>query len=414
MGFKHIFVIDLLQGPPGRDVRILCWLFSRPRHHGRLVFLLVGDSIGSIQVVAESSKVPCWLELKCLKPESSLVVFGSLALNSNGSTEIVAKNAEIISKATELLHPDIRNAGASLLDSRNTDSLLSHRHLYLRNPLVIALNDYRSQSFSAIHEWFKLHRFVDISTPLITPSILYEPNSAIHTSNVKSNRSLFLSQCAGSYLEVASHAHERVYNLGPSFRNESRTSRHLMKYWHIKAELCSGEMHDIMDLVEIFLRDVFEAIREPTRMISALLGTVPPIIKIPFPRITYREALTLLNVKGHDITFGQNVSKPAEDLLTDHFGGPIWLTHKPRALEPFPYQLCATDQNLTMTADLISSGGFGEICGVAEESFTKEQLETRLKEKGKLEMQAVYGWVLKSRSFGMVPHTALVLGLSVF
>jgi len=144
-----------------------------------------------------------------------------------------------------MLHPHIQHAGLSILASQNTDVLLSHRHLYLRNPLILALNLYRSQCFSAVHEWFKAHQFIEISAPLITPSILYKPSSAIHISNLKTTKSLFLSQCAGFYLEAAAHAHERVYNLGPSFRNESRTNRHLMEYWHIKAELCSGEMKDI-------------------------------------------------------------------------------------------------------------------------------------------------------------------------
>lgn len=126
--------------------------------------------------------------------------------------------------------------------NHSTDKLLASRHLYLRNPLIMALNLYRSKFMFATHEWFRNHQFVDISAPLITPSLLYEPKSAIHISNLKTNKPLYLSQCPGFYLEAAAHAHERVYNLGPSFRNESRTNRHLMEYWRIKAEPCSGQM----------------------------------------------------------------------------------------------------------------------------------------------------------------------------
>lgn len=98
-------------------------------------------------------------------------------------------------------------------------------------------------------------------------------------------------------------------------------------------------------------------------------------------------------------------------MLTKHFDGPVWITHKPRELEPFPYSVYPADDNLTMTADLISSNGFGEICGVAEKSFTREELELRLKEKNKLDPLNIYGWVLESRDFGMVPHTAFGMGL---
>lgn len=409
-GFKHEFVSDLHKGVAGNKVhRLICWVVRRPRDHGAILFLDLGDSTGSIQAVAKKSTTPSWTELKTLTVESSLDVSGSLSF-SNGTAEIILETTSIISKSTKLLHPEIRKLDVEILANNNTDKVLASRHLYLRNPLILALNSYRSNFFSVIHQWFKDNKFVDISAPLITPSILYEPNSAIHLANLKSNKTLFLSQCAGFYLEAAAHAHERVYNLGPSFRNESRTNRHLMEYWHIKAELCSGRMTDIMDLVEIFLRDIADGLAAFTDELTNMMGTKGPQIQIPFARITYIEAVLLLNEKEFPITFGQNISKQAESILADHFNGPLWITHKPRELEPFPYCICPDDERLTMTADLISSGGFGEICGVAEKSFTREEIETRMKEKGKMEQMDIYAWVLESRDFGMVPHTAFGMG----
>lgn len=337
-----------------------------------------------------------------------MTVSGALAI-ANGSAEIILEKICIISKSTRLLHPEIRKLDMDILANHNTDKVLASRHLYLRNPLILALNLYRSRFFSVIHDWFKDNRFVGINAPLITPSILYEPNSAVHLTNLKSNKTLFPSQSAGFYLEAA-HAHERVYNLGPSFRNESRTNRHLMEYWQIKAELCSGQMSDIVDLVEVFLQDISASLTPFTEELTNMTGTKPPRISLPFKRITYMEALALLNEKNLALAFDQNISKNAENLLTDHFQGPLWITHKPRELEPFPYCVCPEDDRLTMTADLISSGGFGEICGVAEKSFTREELETRMKEKGKMEQIDIYSWVLDSRDFGMVPHTAFGMG----
>ncbi|KAK7959269.1 uncharacterized protein PG986_004123 [Apiospora aurea] len=371
-GFKHVFVSDLQKGAPGQEISLQCWLFSRPRHHGGVLFLPIGDSSGSIQAVALQSEMAGWSELKSIKPETSLQLSGILSPGRNGSLEIALRQASIISKATGMINPDIRKAGLDILEATNTDHVLSHRHLYLRNPLIHGLNLYRSHCFSAVHEWLKAHQFVDFSAPLVTPSILYEPSSAIHISNLKARKPLFLSQCAGFYLEAAAHAHDRVYNLGPSFRNESRTNRHLMEYWHIKAELCSGGLDDIICLVEIFLRDIFEAVHGHTETVTALLGTKSPVIRVPFARITYREAIKLLVSLGLEISFSQNISSKAERLLTEHFHGPVWVTHKPRALEPFPYCINPVDDELTMTADLISPDGFGEICGVAEKSFTRE------------------------------------------
>jgi len=409
-GFKHVFIRDLHQTPIRDHANgILCWLQSRPRHHGKLVFLSVVDSTATIQVVAEQSKVSNWNELATLWPETSLIISGSVEPR-NRAVEINAAEVLIVSKATKSVHPEIRKADSNLLKSHNSDKLLSSRHLYLRNPLILSLNVFRSKMFYTIRQWFEENEFVDFSAPLITPSILYEPSAAIHISNLHTAKTLFLSQCAGFYLEAGAHAHERVYNLGPSFRNESRTNRHLMEYWHIKAELCSGSMDDIIDLVEIFLRDVSQAMEKQGAEVSAMLGRTYPCLKPPFQRITYRDAMTLLREIKFDIAFGQNISTDAEHSITDHFGGPVWITHKPRSLEPFPYSICHSDNELSMTADLIAPDGFGEICGVAEKSFTREALEVRLKEKGKQDMMDTYGWVLESRDFGMVPHTAFGMG----
>lgn len=252
--------------------------------------------------------------------------------------------------------PSIRTTNKEILTSKYFDAGLKARHIYLRNPLLAAINVFRSKMFFEMRE---RHRFVDFSAPIITPSILYEPSSAIHISNLKESRPLYLSQCAGFYLEAGAHAHERVYNLGPSFRNESRTNRHLMEYWHIKAELCSGDMDDIISLVEVFIRDIAQAVKQTGEVVCALLESNYPAINIPFERITYREAVKLLQSHGQSIAFGANISKSREDKLTELFSGPVWITHKPRNLEPFPYCVDGSDSELTLTADLIAPGGFG-------------------------------------------------------
>ncbi|KAL8969364.1 MAG: hypothetical protein Q9197_004384 [Variospora fuerteventurae] len=172
-GFKHVFVRDLLDGPPDRDIHILCWLKSRPRDLSAMLFLPVCDSTGTIQVVVEKSKISYWAEIRAWKAESSMIISGTVQA-CRGSREIVAQEVAIVSRSNRLLHPEIRKLDRELLANYNTDSLLASRHLYLRNPLLVALNSYRSKFMFCIHQWFRDHQFVDFSAPLITPSLLYE------------------------------------------------------------------------------------------------------------------------------------------------------------------------------------------------------------------------------------------------
>jgi asparaginyl-tRNA synthetase len=62
-----------------------------------------------------------------------------------------------------------------------------------------------------------------------------------------------------------------------------------------------------------------------------------------------------------------------------------------------------------MTADLIAPDGFGEICGVAEKSYTLAELDERLTEKGK-DGVLEYGWIREMRNYGLVPHVAFGMG----
>jgi asparaginyl-tRNA synthetase len=421
-GFKHLFIAEILTSPINSQVNFLAWVVSRPRSFGQLVFVDVVDSSGRVQVVVElhrfsRSNNPTAISL--LRPESSVYVQGTIiAQGASGlNIEIRAHAIEVISAATAIaIEPPIRGHSQDVLSPQLTDKILSNRHLYLRNPILLSIGKFRSEVLFSMRKWFHSQSFLDISTPIITSSILYEPRSAISiTGPVESNKPLFLSQCAGFYLEAAAHAHERVYNLGPSFRNESRTNRHLMEYWHVKAELTSGKLDDIMSLVEIFLRDIRSDCEWFGIQTASLLGNVfPEDFSLPFPRITYVEAQAYLSTRDEAFQFGQNISNHHERMLTEQFcsrgNSPLWITHKPRVLEPFPYAIHPHDTRLTMTADLVAPDGFGEICGVAEKSYRLSDLHERLKEKG-MDGRKEYEWVRDMRHYGMVPHVAFGMGL---
>jgi asparaginyl-tRNA synthetase len=399
------------------------WVAFRPRCIGKIIFLDIADSSGRIQVVVDMrhlSQSCDWATIRSLRPESSIYVHGTVALGGTGeqsakTVEVHASAIDVISIATGRIDPSPRLENLVVLEPQHTDKVLANRHLYLRNPTLLAIGNLRSKMFHSIRNWFHSRLFVDISAPLITPSILYEPTSAITLSGLLDDtKPLFLSQCAGFYLEAAAHAHERVYNLGPSFRNESRTNRHLMEYWHIKAELASGTLDGVMSLVEVFLRDIRDHCGSLGSHTASLLGnSFPGAFTLPFPRITYIEAYKYLSTTMQPIEFGQNISTQQERMLTDRFcshkGSPLWITHKPRVLEPFPYAIHSIDSRLSMTADLISPNGFGEICGVAEKSYHLSDLDERLKEKGKTGLEE-YAWVRDMRKYGMVPHVAFGMG----
>ena len=412
---KTVYDVNLqTQVSVGSDNILLGWVKSR-RGHKNLVFLDVCDSTGFIQVVVDKDQVSNEIfEIAQKIPlESSIRVEGTIAervKNQITSREIVAKTIKIIGTASRNLSPQPRS-NIDIFDSSLADHLLKNRHLYLRNAKVMAILRFRHVVMGVVQQWFRENGFIEITAPVLTPLPLYDDGTAI--SVTVDDQKIYLTQCVGFYLESAVHAFERVYNIGPSFRGEeSRSKRHLMEYWHIKAEVAFGDLEDIISFVESLISYTVEHCQSESSFLIEALGTGLNIdgLAVPFPRISYRDAVSKLKQQGVQFEFGESLGSDEEAILSSEFQTPFWVTGIPRKIEPFPYVIDQNDIEVTRTADLIASRGYGELLGVAEKITDFSMLEERMKEKGKFGNEQ-YDWLTELREFGCVPHIGFGMGV---
>lgn len=408
---KMVYVEDLLRQSSGIDVYLSGWLKSR-RESGGIVFLDICDSTGVIQSVCEeNSLLPKVFEAaKRASLESAVKVRGLLCERQNRQKEIHVTEFSVIAEDTLNLSPQPRKR-ISVFDESMADHLLRNRHIYLRNPQIMAILRFRSSLMAFVREWFQKNRFLEIDAPILTAVPLYEDGSALKLD--VHGESVFLTQCVGYYLEAAVHAFERVYNMGPSFRGEeSRSRRHLMEYWHIKAEIAFAGLDDIIRLVEEIIHEVTNRCQNELADIPRMLETSLCLdgLNPPFPRIRYEDAVKRLQGRGFDIVFGKGLGSAEEAELSKDFQNPFWVTGIPRCIEPFPYVIDQDDSRITRVADLIASNGFGELLGVAEKISDPNMLAERMEEKGRLRDER-YEWVRDVHRSGCVPHAAFGMGL---
>lgn len=408
---KNVYISDIHQMSLGDNITLYGWISGR-RKSKKILFLDIADSTGSIQVVIEKSIVgEAIFEQYCSATlESSVIVRGVIQHGRNNDNEILVKKLEIIEEATLQLSP-LPRSDFDVFDPKHTEQLLKYRHIYLRNPKIMAIIRFRSKLMSIVRDWFHKNKFMEFDAPILTPTPLYDGSTAL-SINVH-GEDVFLSQCAGFYLEAAAHAFERIYNMGPSFRGEeSRSKRHLMEYWHIKAEMTFGDREDIIALVEDILGYIVQQCQAQCQDVFDILGTQLCVdgIKSPFPRITHEDAVIYLKKKGFDADFDQGVSTAEEVELSKLYDSPFWLVGIPRTVEPFPYAIDPNDSRITMVADLIASNGCGELLGVAEKIYRPAMLDERLEEKGKL-TEPRYQFVRDVHQAGCVPHIAFGMGL---
>lgn len=406
---KEQYIKDIRGMDNDAEVTLFGWVKGK-RRHGNVAFLDITDSTGLIQVVANKSiGTEAFDVFKKVNYEAAIEIAGVLTRN-NSNIEIHAKSIKVIGDATKQFSPRPRS-DFDIFHPSLTDHLLKNRHAYIRNPKIMAILHFRHILMSHMREWFNKNRFIEIDAPILTPIPLYEDGSAmgitVHDENV------FLTQCVGYYLEAAVHAFERVYNIGPSFRGEeSRSKRHLMEYWHIKAELAFGNREDIISLVESIISYLTKKCHEDGQEIFKTLGVEMCMdgLKVPFARISYEDAIKHLKNEGVDIEYGKGLGSKEEEILSKLYDGPFWVVGIPRCIEPFPYCIDQDDNRITMVADLIASNGYGELLGVAEKIHDYDMLSERMQEKGKLD-DSRYEWIREVHQMGCVPHIAFGMGV---
>ncbi|MBY0473370.1 asparagine--tRNA ligase [Patescibacteria group bacterium] len=408
---KQLYVRDINNRAANVDVSLQGWLRAR-RRSGDILFLDVVDSTGLIQCVLERSRATKELFslARHVKPESAIEVCGTVVSHANKPREISVKSLTVIGTSDLSISPSPRS-DFDIFDPKLTDHLLSNRHLYLRNPKIMAILQFRSMLTTCVRRWFEDQSFMEFDAPILTMLPLYDDGSAMGID--VHGDSAFLTQCVGFYLEAAVHAFERVYHMGPSFRGEeSRSKRHLMEYHHIKAEIAFANLEDVIRIVESLISHISNHCSMHGDKIFTTLGVQMCLdgIKTPFSRISYEDAVEHLRTKGFDIVFGKGLGSAEEAELATLFNGPFWITGIPRAVEPFPYCIDQAQPALTRVADLIASNGYGELLGVAEKIHTIEMLDERLAEKGK-GGDSRYDWIREVHQAGCVPHAAFGMGV---
>lgn len=409
-------VSDFLQAPAdGASVVLYGWVKNR-RRHNHVIFLDVTDTSGTIQCVVESTDSGNFEIARHLNQETSVMITGTLVDTGREKKPRELKVQEIkVLGVSEINISPYPRGNIDILDPRLQEQLLDKRHFYLRNEKLAAILKFRHLLTRVVHQWFHDNGYIEIHAPVLTPTPLYDDRTAM-SLNVH-GQEVFLTQCVGFYLEQAVHSFEKIYNIGPSFRaEESRSKRHLMEYWHIKAELAFVDYEDMISVVEKFISEVSAAcIREGSKL-AEIIGNemCDDGLKVPFPRIDYVEAVEWLKTQGFEFEFGKSLGSEEEAKLCERFGGtPFWVVGIPRSIEPFPYVIDSADIRRTKTADLIASRGFGELLGIAEKIPNLSMLDERLAEKGKAG-DPRYEWLRDLRQYGCVPHGGFGMGLERF
>ncbi len=286
--------------------------------------------------------------------------------------------------------------------------LLDLRHLHIRSKELVAIMKVKDSVLSASREWFREHEFFEVTPPIIISSAC-EGGSTLFELKYFEDKA-FLSQSAQLYLESLIFGLEKVYSITPSFRAEkSRTTRHLAEYWHIEGEMAWMGLYEMIDMLEELVCYICNKVAEERPAEIKLVGGDPEYfknLKAPFPRITYDEAVKILQADGFEFNEGDDFGTHEERQLSTHYDKPLFITEYPAEVKAF--YMRGAGNGKVLNVDMIAPKGFGEIIGASERETDLAVLEERIRKQG--EDPSKYAWYLDLRRYGSVPHSGFGMG----
>jgi len=404
---KEEFFIRDASAHVGEKVTIRGWVYNT-RGHGKVKFLIVRDGTGFMQAVLVDGECDArsFDLFDNLTQESSIIVQGTVREEPRaiGGYEMSLDNLKIVQIAEEYpIQPK----------EHGVEFLLDHRHLWLRSKIQWAIIRVRDALVYNIRNYFQEKGFVLIDSPILTGSIGEEGQTLFETEYFDLGKA-YLSQSGQLYLEAAIYAHNRVFCFGPTFRAEkSKTRRHLTEFWMVDVEEAFYDNEENMDLQEDFVREIVKRTIEMRKPELELLERdtehLLSLVDGQFVRISYDEAVKLLEENGSSTRWGDDISGADETIISEHFDKPVFIYDYPRRIKAFYMKEHPERDDLVKCADLIAPEGYGEIIGGSQREDDIDKLVTRIKEE-KLPEDA-YKWYLDLRRYGSVPHSGFGLGV---
>ena len=405
------------------------------RSSNQFGFLSINDGtfFTPLQVVYEADNLANFTEISKVHLAAGVTVRGTLALTPEAKQPFEIKAKEIVVEADS-------QSDYPLQKKRHTMEFMREiAHLRPRSNTFSAVYRVRSIVAYAIHKFFQEQNFVYVHAPIITGSdaegagemfqvTTLDPDNLPRTEDGKIDYSqdffgkeTNLTVSGQLEAEAFALAFRNVYTFGPTFRAEnSNTARHASEFWMIEPEIAFADLQDDMDLAEAMVKYIITYTLEhaPEEMNffnqfidKGLLERLDHIVNSSFERVTYTEAVEILQKSGKEfqypVEWGLELQTEHERYLTEEvYKKPIFVTDYPKDCKAFYMRL--NDDGKTVAACDMLVPGVGEIIGGSQREERLDVLEARMKELGISENG--YDWYLDLRRYGGVKHAGYGLG----
>lgn len=419
----------------GKTITVKGWIKTvRQAKNCTFVAINDGSTFNSLQIVIDPQMADYATIIGQLTTGAAIAVEGTVVQSpgKEQAFELQAKTITILGTCDATEYP-LQKKQHSL------EFLRTIAHLRPRTNTIGAVMRVRNTLAYATHQFFQGRGFLYLNTPIITGAdcegagemfqvttldVTNPPKTAtgaIDYSKDYFGKPTYLTVSGQLNGECYACALSDIYTFGPTFRGEnSNTARHLAEFWMIEPEMAFADIYDNMECAESYVKFCLSAVLEKNQddlaffeeyISKGIIARLEHILKEPFERVTYTDAITILQqaTKKFEFPVAWGIDLQSEHeryLVEEHFKKPVILYNYPEKIKAF-YMRNNEDGKTVAAMDVLVTG-IGELIGGSQREERYDMLVQKMARFG-LEPKD-YWWYLDLRRYGSVPHAGFGLG----
>ncbi len=301
---------DLKKKDVNREVTLLGWV-QRRRDLGGLIFVELRDRQGTVQVVFNPEMSPeAHQKAQSLRGEYVVGVNGTVVERPEGTAnpKLMTGEIEIVVKELKILN--ISKTPPFLIEGEEEvaeNTRLKYRYLDLRRPGLQRNLILRHRVAREVRNYFDRLGFLEVETPMLTKSTPEGARDFLVPSRLNAGHFYALPQSPQLFKQILMvSGFDRYFQIVRCFRDEDLRSDRQPEFTQIDVEMSFITVEEIQRTMEGLMAHIFKEV----------LGIT---LELPFPILTYDEAMNRYGADKPDIRFGMELKEVTETLRRSSF-----------------------------------------------------------------------------------------------
>lgn len=307
---RTYFCGEVTEKAIGEKVSLKGWVQKR-RDLGGLIFVDLRDRTGIVQVVFNPEVSPEALAAaEKIRNEFVLDIEGEVIAREEGTINENLKTGSIEIKAEKVTIINEAKTPPFVIDDKadvSEDVRLKYRYLDLRRPIMFDTFKMRHQVTKAMRDYLDSEGFLDVETPILTKSTPEGARDYLVPSRVHPGEFYALPQSPQIFKQLLMvGGFERYYQIARCFRDEDLRADRQPEFTQVDIEMSFMSQEEIIGLMENMMKKVMKEVKGQD-------------VQLPFPRMTYQEAMDRFGSDKPDTRFGMELTDLSEIVKESSF-----------------------------------------------------------------------------------------------